>query len=342
MSQTEGIQLARCIEPDCEDDAEYVTQERGGVRLFCEADAPDDAVPLGAFDFGYGGRYKHEDMPEDVARLESVAHQVCEYWWKESMFPGDSFVTGEDRDDRTVSIVVRDGDGEIRGETRPWEFAGIYALVRIQPRDVEEWPEARDDGPPGLPDWAEWIHVDPPMHHHVEGVRCSECGEQDEFMDSRMPEVAARREPWDRIHHRADCSQADDRDKEIWFGKQYAVEVRSRPSPQVMALDCIWEEITELHLNRGRPWTDTAIDNRFNAIFRALKSRMQPNYPACPECGGEIQRVDEWGLECSECYSTIREETYQAWWDQHRRLWGTRGQGDRGYSVPDANERGAA
>lgn len=325
--EDDEFQLSRCAEEGCDEPVTHLEQRREGHRLTCGNHADEEAVPLDVFDFDYRGGYGKEDRPDPINQLESVAHQVCEYWQKETTFP-EGFVD-EERDERSISIVVRDGDGELIGESQLWDYAGTYALVRFQPNDVEDLPESED--PPEPPEWAEWIHSDPPVHHHVEGVQCSGCGQSEEFQFPRMPSVWARREPWDRIHHRADCSQATRRDKKRWWGRQYAIEVRARPSPRLMALDCIWDELRELREERGRLWAEQAVEDRHVAIFHALEERMQTNYPRCPECGGEIENTEEWMLECRECYESIGDETYQEWWEQHRRLWGTRGQGDRGW-----------
>lgn len=275
-----------------------------------------------------------EEMPGPVYELESVAHQVCWYWQKESMFPGENAL--DERDDRTVSVVVRDADGEVIGESRLWEFAGTYALVRFQNGDVETLEEK--EPAPDLPSWAEWVHADAPLDHHVVGVRCTECDQEYERYDGSMPGRAARTEPWDQIDHRPDCSHASDLDRKKWWGRQYAIEVRARPDPRVMALDCLWDELAELRAERGRMYADEAVRSRHVAIFSVLEDRMQTNYPGCSECSGEIRRVDEWGLECSDCHETIRDEVYQEWWDQHRRLWGLRGQGGRGWSPKEVDD----
>lgn len=188
------------------------------------------------------------------------------------------------------------------------------------------------DDSPELPAWAGWVHCDAPMDHHVEGVRSTVCGEVEDWWNPAMPRRKASREPWGRIHHRARCPHASELDESYWYERQLAFELKHRPSPRVMCLDAIWDEIAEWKRLRkeqaGYGAFDEAIRNRAIAFGRALEDRMVTRFPECPNCETEPWRVREHDLECN-CAS-MPDWIWDARWDQHRRVWGYRGQGDRG------------
>lgn len=229
----------------------------------------------------------------------------------------------------TASLVVRDRDGEIIGESERFGWPRVWALVAVDtPEDIDE---RREDDPPEVPEWTEWVHCEAPMGHHAQAIECTECGEVNEVFDPKMPEALARREPWEWINHAGDCSMATELDKKIWAEKQFAEDLRGRPHPSVMALDCIWKEMAEARAaDTGEGYVSEAIRSRANAFEPVLEARLNPRYPACPECGGEIRREREYGLECGDCRRPMAADVYDEWWDQHRRLWGWRGHGDRG------------
>lgn len=326
--ETDDESITGCAAADCEYDARWVEAVTGGYRLTCGEHAGEAAVDLAEFDFR---DVDDEDTPAVLRRLGMVSN-IRYSWvneWDTSLLPSE-------QDRKTASLVVRDADGEIVGESERCNSGGVFSLVRVRaPDDIDDY---KLGDPPELPEWAEWEHCGPPMHHHVDAVACSECGEANELvLYSKMPEAAARSKPWEHIRHRADCSLSTDLEKELWFDKQYAIEIRSRTDPRRMALDCVWAELEEFD-NRGYSRGDAAeeaIRRRKNDIYGAMLRRMAPGFPGCAECGGELERRHEYELVCLECGKTAEHDTIEEWFDESRRVIGARGQGDRGWS-PDA------
>lgn len=275
-----------------------------------------------------------KDRPEVVAELEEVAHQVCEYWVKEHR-PSTGFEEGRETDNRTISIVVRDGDGEMIGETQLWEYPGLYALVRVTDLPDQQ-PEYED--PPEKPNDHDWIYRDPPLDHHVKGVQCSQCGESNSIQFPKMPRMVARSEPWKWIQHRPGCSHASERDVEYWAGKRMAEVLRNRPRPSRMTIGALWDEVAWMRdLWEADPsgmLTDP-LDYRFPKIESVLERRLNPRYPDCPECGAAVQGDHEGVVECTACvfpYDAAESDIIEVEEDYHKqrqRLWGWRGHGER-------------
>lgn len=318
--------LSDCVEPGCDTAASYLESRRGGYRLVCELHAGDVALDLSELDFR---KLEDEDLPPSLRRLGMVANH--RYTWYNKGYTRDETDEEGPLDPRTASLVVREPDGQVVGESQRYDFEGLWALVCADvPDDFDEY---RRDDPPELPGWAEWVHCDAPMDHHVEAVRCSICGEENDWWNPVMPQRKARMEPWERIPHRAGCPQASELDESYWHERQLGFELKHRPSPRVMALDAIWAEIEEWdwlreHECQGHGTLDEAIEDRARLFDPVLKDRMGTRYPKCPNCETEPFRAGEHYLECN-CAS-MPDWVDDEWWDQHRRVWGHRGQGDRG------------
>lgn len=320
-----------CTYEGCEADPAYIHKQpsfEAPLELPCEKHAEEGAIPLDELDFTTPGRNNPHPAPEAVNRLEMSVHQVC-WWWAKEHANWRTTESSVDResDERTVSVVIRDGDGELVSEGRLWDTKGVYALVRESevPEDLPEFDE-----PPELPEWAEWVHRDPPLDHHAAGVRCTECGRENDHQFPRMPSHHRRFESWDRIRHHGDCPHASDRDVEIHEEKQVAEEIADAPDPGVMALGCIWDELEELNELR-REWTQGIVEDAFRSRWQVvedeLEERLIDRRPTCPECNTEPWRSGRHDLECN-C-ARMPDGLYDEWWHQARRLWGFVGHGDR-------------
>lgn len=235
----------------------------------------------------------------------------------------------------TVSLVVRDMETrEILGESFLYPGSGVYALVNASndPEDPDDYELDR----PETPEWVEWISCDPPIEHLVDGVRCRECGGEGSVLRGN-PDAKGEHD-WNKVRHDEDCRHATDKDKERAAEKALADEVRNRPNPASMALPCLYEEVQELRDLRAQDEWGLLRDpvyERFSRVHDVLERRLDPRYPECPDCGGELESDHERIVECTDCTypydaddDTIREiET--AYHEQARRVWGWRGHGGR-------------
>lgn len=330
-----------CIEPGCDDDATHVAPVTDnqyvprtvGYRLTCEDHADEDAWDLRSVDLrGYDRMGLDDDAwPPELQRLQGLG-SVLDWYVKPPRLPGS--------DPYTISTVTRDAETrEIRGEGTLHPTTGIFALVRVKPddRDLEAVREEYVREAPDVPDWLEWQYCDSPIDHLINGVRCADCGEE-HTTNRGMPGNSELQ--WRYLHHRGDCPHADEQDKEIWAEKQLAQELYERPSPRSMALDCIWAELAELHelwhSDHGGYLTD-ALDHRSGKFESVLEERLNPRYPACPNCGARDWRRDpegDWIESCGNCLESPdhddHEDVYVQYREQRKRLWGWRGHGSRG------------
>lgn len=327
-----------CVYQGCERSPEFIHREaslEAGLEVACEDHADEGAIPIDELDFTTPGRNHPHPRPEAVERLEIATHQVCWWWVKEharDYSQGEDWGIDRESDDRTVSVVIRDGDGELLGESQLWDYKGVYALVRDTdiPDDLTETEE-----PPELPEWAEWVRRDPPLEHHIAGVRCLECDREQDHHYPRMPGHHRRFKTWERIRHHGDCPHASEKDIEIHEEKQLVEEIRSRPAPSVMANGAIWDEaaeLRELYEQHHHGYLTEPIGDRNHKLERVLEDRLDARYPECPECGAVNWRLGEGGFpeECGDCYAFgFEDEFYEQHRRQRLRVWGWRGHGSR-------------
>ena len=94
-----------------------------------------------------------------------------------------------------------------------------------------------------------------------------------------------------------------------------------------MALPAIWDEIDELQ-QWARDATDEEIhymEDRFGDISHWLQSRLDVEYPDCPECGGHVARTEEGDVICWERHHELPDDVLEEYERVDGRLWGTRG-----------------
>ena len=108
------------------------------------------------------------DLPTEIAELNQQVDAVMDWMH----FDPDG--------GKTVSLVVRDEDDEIVGESYPQPVSAVYALTRVTrdpgtPSEYEVHQEA-------APEWVTWQYCDPPVDHFVNGLRCTSCGESTQFL----------------------------------------------------------------------------------------------------------------------------------------------------------------
>lgn len=258
------------------------------------------------------------DVPTEIAGIDEYVDGMLDYLVKE---PGSM---------NSISLVVRDDDGEIVSESTGFVSPGVYALTRVT-NGVPPNPErfiADRDGPPG---WVEWEYREPPLDHMPARAVCTECGESS-FADKKTLD---RQRPWiwDRIHHRPVCRHASEEDAEFWQAKDLADEIGDRREPRRMAITCLWreaEELRELERDPEHDWgvVNEATRQRGRAIWEELERRLDASYPACRECGAEsLNWIDEGALECFSCSSAPNRETSERYRREARRIAGVSGHG---------------
>jgi hypothetical protein len=257
------------------------------------------------------------EQPTEIAGLEDAVSKVYDY------------LHIDQGSETTVSLIIRDGDShEILGETPLYPRPGVYALTRVtdEPSNPNEYGIER----PEPPSWVEWRHSEPPLDHFVNGVECSECGEDCTFPRGN-PETQGETS-WSRLLHNPACPYADPDTEQRWWDRVARNYVEDRPSPSRMALDCIWREADWLYafLREDRSGTVTdAIEQRLRYFQKELESRLAPRYPDCPVCGRTVEFGVEGYPRCSRGHD-LGDHARQDWQDRQDRLWGRRGHGDRG------------
>lgn len=267
---------------------------------------------------------------EHLESLDEDSYHVCDWWVKENYFnPGEEF-NEDERDERTASLIIRDGDQEIVAESGLYDFSGLYALVRVK-NVPEELPDL--DEPPAVPDDFEWVRCESPMEHHVEGIRCTLCGADESFYDSTMPKSKARITPWEEIRHNPGCAHATEYDKQVRAEEHLASIIRTQRT-RTMTIGALWDEaewLRQLQKSDRAGYLIDPINEQFHRIGKTLKSRLNPRYPTCPECGEADWRIIEGGYpdECRNCYTRADEAVSEEYVKQNRRLWGWRGHGVR-------------
>lgn len=327
--------LSDCVEPGCDvpathlapvTDSQYVPRTVA-YRLTCEQHAKEDAWDLREVDLrGYDRKGLDDDAwPRELQRVCALG-SVLNWYIKPP------------REDWTLSTVVRDLETrEIKAEGTLHPTTGIFALVRIKPDDgdTEDLNEQFARDRTEIPEWVEWQHLDPPLEHLANGSRCTDCGEEKRGNRGMPGRVSTQ---WKNLRHRADCPHASEIDEEIWAEKQLAEEIYERPSPRIMALDCIWDELGELQELWGSDhhgYLTDALDDRGGRFEPVLEERLTPRYPECQECGAVDWRRDpegDWIDCCNECHTAPEYETgvREQYRTQRHRLWGFRGHGERG------------
>lgn len=251
----------------------------------------------------------YED-PQEIGDLSEHVENVVSYF---DFQPDDR---------KTVSVVVRDADGEIVGESFPWIRSGVYALARVvdEPENPDEYGVDREDPP----EWVGWIFDEPPMDHFVVGLRCRSCGETNDHILRKTPDVVSEFE-WERLQHKGNCEHASEKDKETWPDRKRAREIRSRPRPRTMAVGCIWRESSELQdLLEGGRETDDAARERLHRMSVVLKDRLGTRYPNCRNCGRELRRHEHAWASCTT-HCSGDERAKREFWRQYFRVWGRRG-----------------
>lgn len=230
---------------------------------------------------------------------------------------------------KTISVVIRDEDGELEHETYHQPLSAVYALVRVcrEPENPEEY-ERESEEPP---DWVQWQYCDPPLDHFADGVECSECGATTSTLQ-QVPHSHSGHS-WDSVFHKPECPQAERDDKEYWAKRRMAAVYRNRPDPKTMALPCIWAELEELPPVRETlmPITD-ALGSRYERFWDVLTERLSPRFPPCSECGETALELDhDRALKCDSCYAGgFGEDTCEDYHRERRRIWGYRGHLDNG------------
>lgn len=320
----EDVRLTRCIVDGCDYSVRYLEEVPNGYRLTCGDHAGEDAVDLAEFDFRafFDDNWPGADRHPAVKRVATTS-KVLDAGVKE---------TGSGT---TVSIVTRDrDDDELLKETVRYVTPGLYALVRVDRGEVEDIDEYRGDRE-GPPEWLEWIRCEPPMEHHVRAIRCRECGAEDTLYIRAMPAEFSAHD-WGKLHHEPACEHADEDDVARAKERDQADEIRDRVDPSVMALSCIWSEVGDLRiLEDEERWgfLHDPIYARYRAIEDVLVDRLNPRFPSCPSCDGELTADHEGIIECRDCrfedvenYPVDIEHEYN---QQRHRVWGWRGHGGR-------------
>jgi len=103
--------------------------------------------------------------------------------------------------------------------------------------------------------------------------------------------------------------------------------IEGRPSPRRMALPCIFDEVEELTSRVGGADHDDldTILARFDDLSHCLESRLDVEYPDCPECGGHLGRTEEGDVICWERHHELPDDVLEKFDRADGRLWGRRG-----------------
>ncbi len=306
-----------------DEDEEHVEEAgcevEAGVYALVELPRPDEEV----------GCLVTGGTPEAVQALEEHVEEVVAWallpaWDRDQ---GAGPVTAPN-DAARASLIVRDDDGELKGETRLRRHGGVHVLAHVaaEVEDVDAYGGGTDEDPPA---WLEWIHADPPMDHMVAGARCVECGGEASF--SRGMAETKGESTFSRVHHRPECDHASDEDRE-WWGEHHVIGmIRDRPRPSAMALECIWQEAQDLRDLHEKVWlwadVNDAIYSRWRSMREVLERRVVPHYPGCPNCGSTLDLDHEWIVQCRSCYEEVPHEVREKRRHEESRLWGNAGHG---------------
>lgn len=289
---------------------EATVHQEEGLHALARLECPDDLTEY----TGAGG------TPSEVESFADHVEGVHEW----AVLPGrhgtpDGQISLGGPGNR-VSLIVRGPDGDLRGETILYPMSGVYVLARVtdEPVDLDEYGVDGEDPP----EWAEWIHCDPPLDHMVGGVRCVGCGEET-HINRGMPQSKGKRHT-DGVFHRPECEHATERDKRYWADKRAAAWIRKRPDPSEMETEAIQAEASELtDYHEVCEPIDEALAERWSAMLAELEERLDPEYPTCPNCGGNLrERGHDRIIECEDCIETVPRETCEAWRQTRRWVWG--------------------